>query len=164
MDGQETPLSRRKIPNDESSCTSAMANFFVRNFFMLLIILIRYIMRITWWWLWHTSIHLCLRWKGGHSSGWSLTLIRPFDLSIGFNWKVALSPRNWRRQKQMFINCLMVCVVLSFPMTFGCPRRHRIFFQWQHITHVTISGSMITLGFPSQHQLLAIVFKLRLVM
>ena len=27
----ETPLSRRKIPNDDSYCTSAMANYFVRQ-------------------------------------------------------------------------------------------------------------------------------------
>ena len=27
----ETPLSRQKIPNDEYSCTSSMANYFVRN-------------------------------------------------------------------------------------------------------------------------------------
>ena len=27
----ETPLSRRKIPNDKSFCTSAMANCFVRK-------------------------------------------------------------------------------------------------------------------------------------
>ena len=27
----ETPLSRRKIPNDESSCTNAMSNYFVKK-------------------------------------------------------------------------------------------------------------------------------------
>ena len=27
----ETPLSRRKMLNDESSCTSEMANYFVRK-------------------------------------------------------------------------------------------------------------------------------------
>ena len=29
--GVETPLSRRKIPNYESSCTIVMANYFVRK-------------------------------------------------------------------------------------------------------------------------------------
>ena len=46
--GVDTPLSRRKIKNYESSCTSTMEKTFSMEKFMVLIILIRWIMRITW--------------------------------------------------------------------------------------------------------------------
>ena len=42
------PLSRRKMPNDESSCTSAMANFFCGSRLMVPIIPIGETMQIAW--------------------------------------------------------------------------------------------------------------------
>ena len=108
----DTPISRLKFPNDESSCTNEMANYFERKKVMVLIILIRWIMMITWWRWWHTPTHLCRCWRGNNYSGFSLTLIRPFELSIGINWQVTLFPRNWIIQKQMFLHCLMVWIVL----------------------------------------------------
>ena len=45
----DTPLLLQKIPNDESSCTSAMENYFLRKKGMVLIIFIRRIIRTTWW-------------------------------------------------------------------------------------------------------------------
>ena len=46
--GVETPIERRKIPNDDSSCTSAISNYFVIKNVMVLIILIIWIIMITW--------------------------------------------------------------------------------------------------------------------
>ena len=43
-----TPLSRHKMPNNESSCTSIKEKYFVRKNIMVLIILIRWSIRITW--------------------------------------------------------------------------------------------------------------------
>ena len=119
-----TPLSHRKMTNDESSCTSAMAVFFVQKKVMVLIIIIRWSIRVTWWWWWNMPTRLCFWWKEKYSTGWSLTMIYLFDLSLGIHWEVPLSPINWRRQKHIFLHCVMVCVVFSFPMTFGCPRQH----------------------------------------
>ena len=44
----ETSLSRRKMPNYESSYTISMENDFVREKVMVLIILIRWSMSIAW--------------------------------------------------------------------------------------------------------------------
>ena len=127
----DTPLSRRKMLNNESPCTSEMASYFLRKKVMVLIILIRWSTRITWWWLWNTPTNLYCWWKGKNCEGRPLNFIRSFDLSIGINWQVTLSTINWRRQKQS-----VLLFVLSFPMTFGCPGQHRRFFQWRHIIHI----------------------------
>ena len=62
-----------------------MTNYFVRKNVMVVIIFIRWSMRIIWWWWWYMPTHLCCWWKGKHYAGWSLTLICPFDLSLGIN-------------------------------------------------------------------------------
>ena len=90
---------------------------------MALIILIWWSMRITLWWWWHTPTHLYSWWKEKQ------TLIFTFNPSLVLYWQGRLSPRNWKDQKNIFLHCLMVCVVLSFPMTFGCPIRRRRFFN-----------------------------------
>ena len=136
----DTPISRQKILNDESSCTSEMLDYSVRKKVIVLIILIRCIMRITWWWWCHTPTQLCFCCKGKHYAGWSLILIHPFYLSLGLNLKGPLSPINWRSQKHMFLRCLMVYVVLLFPTTFGCPRGHRIFFNDSTLHKVACKG------------------------
>ena len=114
----ETHISLWKIPNDDSSYTSAMANYFIRKKLMVLIIFIRWSTRITWWRWWHMPTHLCFCWKGKNSTGYSLTFIRPFDLSLGLNWQGSLSPETEEGRNRCFFIawwCLL-CYHLLWPL------------------------------------------------
>ena len=77
--------------------------------------------------------------------------IRPISRS---KFAKNLIPHKLKQAKKDFLCCFMVCTVLSFPMIFGCPRRHKRFFQYRHITRVSISRNMLALVCSSQHKLM----------
>ena len=64
------PSITPEIPNDESSCTIEKVNYFVIKKVIVIIIIIRWSMRITQKWWCHTPTHPCPWFKGKHSTGW----------------------------------------------------------------------------------------------